>query len=185
MYLLYRPTKPVSYYITKKKLRKLEMQRKLKKIEQHIFEVQINRNEILNHLYVDHESTRNTYDDNCVIIDIALFKNFFYTCSLSGKCSVYNIVTHTLINSIIIDEGAQFIQPLYNDSRYYLNVLIGGGGRHCTNDKSNIYVYDSILKHRTFTIDLKSPVRCVIFRYHRLYCGLNSGEVVTINRNVR
>ncbi len=94
------------------------------------------------------------------------------------------IQNHKLINSIDVNEGASFIQPLYNDSRYYLSVIIGGGN-NIDNNQTNLFVYDAILKHKRNSIDLKSQIRCLIFRYHRLYCGLSSGEIVSLNRNVR
>ena len=83
----------------------------------------------------------------------------------------------------MIEDGAHFIQPLYNESRFFLNVIIGAGGP-VEEKNTNLIVYDAILRNKIYSIDLKSPIRCVVFRYHRLYCGLNSGEIVSLNRHV-
>ena len=93
------------------------------------------------------------------------------------------IQNHKLINSVSIEEGANFIQPLYNDARYFLSVIIGSGSFEY--QQTNLLVYDALLRNKRFSIDLKSQIRCVVFRYHRLYCGLSSGEVISFNRNVR
>ena len=159
----------------------------------------MNRNEILTHLYID--KTLNNTDEN-IIVDISVYKNFLYSCALSGRCCVYNLLVRyfslflecfqnpfflnqnqNLINSTFVKDGVHFIQPLYNTSSFHLNVILGGGGP-IEHQKTNLLIYDAILRYKKFSIDLKSPIRCVVFRYSRLYCGLNSGEIVSLNRHV-
>ena len=55
----------------------------------------MNRNELLTHLYVDSSMSENCNNENYIVIDIALYKNFLYICTVNGRCSVYNLLVNS------------------------------------------------------------------------------------------
>jgi hypothetical protein len=93
------PHKPVSYYISKKKYRKLHLNEKFKRFK-------LSNNDLSNILFSikPNGSTRRNdtshdglvlssskHDDDNIILDLAIYKAFLYVCTLGGTCCVYNL----------------------------------------------------------------------------------------------